>query len=170
VIVRPATADDAAALAAVHVRSWQVAYRGQVPQEHLDRLDPVRREQGWRQWIRDSRPPAGILVLDHEDDGVIGFVCFSPTRDPDADPAEVGEIQAIYLLPSRWGRGGGRLLMDAGVRRLREAGFRELTLWVLETNERARRFYESAGWQPDGSAKTDDSRGVPLVEVRYRRH
>ena len=167
-IVRPATVEDAAVLARVHVRTWQVAYRGQVPQEHLDRLDPVRREQGWRQWIRDGRPPAGILVLDHDDDGVIGFNCFAPSRDPDADPRTVGEVQAIYVLPSHWGQSGGKLLMEAGMRKLREAAFQEATLWVLETNERARHFYESVGWRPDGSAKTDDSRGFPLREVRYR--
>ncbi|MEV6492510.1 GNAT family N-acetyltransferase [Actinoplanes sp. NPDC051633] len=167
--VRPATMDDAAALAAVQVATWQVAYRGQVPQEHLDRMDPARREPGWRQWIRDARPPAGILVLDDEEHGVIGFNCFAPTRDQDDDPATVGEVQAIYLLPSRWGTGGGRLLMAAGVRRLTEAGFRELTLWVLDTNAQARRFYEAAGWGPDGASKVDDSRGFPMREVRYRR-
>jgi hypothetical protein len=43
-----------------------------------------------------------------------------------------------------------------------------VALWVLETNTRARRFYESGGWRADGSSKTANSRGFPLVEVRYR--
>ena len=60
--------------------------------------------------------------------------------------------------------------MNAALRRLADAGFREAVLWVLETNEAAQRFYEAGGWQPDGSVKSDDSRGFPLVEVRYRRH
>lgn len=41
------------------------------------------------------------------------------------------------------------------------------TLWVLETNERARRFYEIAGWLPDGATKTEMRGSVELREVRY---
>jgi hypothetical protein len=43
-----------------------------------------------------------------------------------------------------------------------------VTLWVLDTNERARRFYEARGWRADGTSKSDASRGSPVVEVRYR--
>jgi hypothetical protein len=58
--------------------------------------------------------------------------------------------------------------MEAGLRRLAEDGYREAILWVLATNDRARRFYEAGGWGVDGSTKSDDSRGLPLLEVRYR--
>ena len=167
-IIRSATVHDAGALAVVHVRSWQEAYHGKVPQEYLDQLDPAGREQGWREWIQQDRAPAGTLVLEHNRDGVIGLVNVSPSRDTDTDPRLVGEVQALYLLPEFWGQGAGRLLMDAAVHRLVRAGYREIILWVLETNGRARRFYEAAGWRADGSMKTDDSRGFPYVEVRYR--
>jgi GNAT superfamily N-acetyltransferase len=154
----------------VHVRTWQAAYRGQVPQEYLDTLDPAQRRQGWEQLIRNDHPPAGTLVLHHHTDGVIGFINVSPSRDPDTDPLAVGEVKAIYLLPAHWGRGGGSMLMNAGLRRLADAGYREAVLWVLETNQRARRFYEANGWHADGSVKADDSRGFCLVELRYRHH
>lgn len=157
--------DDADALATVHVRGWQAAYRGLMPQEHLDALDPVARVPGWRQWILGAD---GMLVL--EDAGrPIGFINVMPSRDSDTEPLRVGEVTAFYLLPEFWGRGGGRLLMQAGLRHLEEAAFREAILWVLATNTRARRFYAAAGWQADGAAKTDDSLGFPLAEVRYRR-
>jgi ribosomal protein S18 acetylase RimI-like enzyme len=165
--VRPATVHDAQALAVVRVRSWQATYRGQVPQEYLDALDPIQGRPAWEQWIQSDRPPAGTLVLHHPIDGVIGYVHVSPSRDPDTDPLTVGEVQAIYLLPEYWGQGIGKMLMNAGLRRLAEAGYREADLWVLETNHRARRFYEATGWHPDGTVKSDDSRGFPLIEVRY---
>jgi GNAT superfamily N-acetyltransferase len=168
--VRPATVSDAEALAVVHVRTWQAAYREDVPREYLDALDPARRRQGWEHWIRNDQPPAGTLVLHHHTDGVIGFINVSPSRDPDTDPLVVGEVKAIYLLPAHWRRGGGRMLMNAGLRRLADADYHEAILWVLETNQRARHFYEASGWHADGSVKTDDSRGFPLVEVRYRHH
>jgi len=166
--IRPATVSDAEALAMVHVRTWQEVYRGQVPQDYLDGLDPVRRRHGWEHWLGDPPQPGGILVLQHETAGVIGFATVSASRDPDADPRVTGEVKAIYVLPAHWGQGGGAMLMSAGLRRLAEAGFRAATLWVLGTNQQARRFYEAGGWRPDGTVKTDDSRGFPLVEVRYR--
>jgi GNAT superfamily N-acetyltransferase/catechol 2,3-dioxygenase-like lactoylglutathione lyase family enzyme len=169
VLVRPATTDDAAALGVVHVRSWQVAYRGQVPQEHLDRLDPRQRRLGWLRWLQDNPPPAAVLVAQDGSGEVVGFVNVAPSRDEDTDPRLVGEVQAVYVLPEHWGQGTGRLLMEAALRRLRVYGYREVTLWVLASNERARRFYEAGGWRPDGATKTDASRGFPLTEVRYRR-
>jgi len=59
--------------------------------------------------------------------------------------------------------------MDAVTEGLAGAGYRDATLWVLDSNDRARRFYALAGWAEDGAVKTDGSRGFPLREVRYRR-
>jgi len=42
-LLRPAQPADAAAVARVHVRSWQVAYRGLLPDEYLDGLQPEDR-------------------------------------------------------------------------------------------------------------------------------
>ncbi|WP_281420958.1 GNAT family N-acetyltransferase [Actinoplanes auranticolor] len=168
VIVRSATVDDALVLAVVQTRSWQEAYRGKVPQQHLDQLDPSRRRHGWLQLLQSDQAPAGTLVADHPDDGVVGFINVGPGEDTDTDPALVGQVRAIYILPEHWGRGAGRLLMNAGLDRLEAGGYREVVLWVLEANDRARRFYEAGGWQIDGASRTNDSRGAPLVEVRYR--
>jgi ribosomal protein S18 acetylase RimI-like enzyme len=168
VIVRLATVDDADAIAVVQVRTSQKAYRGKVPQAYLDQLDPSRRRKVWVQLLRLDHSSAGTFVVEHPVDGVVGFVHVSPSRDSDTDPRLVGEIQAVYVLPEHGGHGAGRLLMEAGLRRLAEAGYREVVLWVLQSNERARRFYEAGGWRADGSSKTDDSRGIALSEVRYR--
>ncbi len=42
-------------------------------------------------------------------------------------------------------------------------------LWVLEGNDRARRFYERQGWTSDDVTKTLDMDGLELHEVRYSR-
>ena len=56
---------------------------------------------------------------------------------------------------------------------MRSAGFRRATLWVIEENAEARRFYEAAGWRPDGLAKRGPMGGFPglpvVNEVRYVR-
>ncbi|MCU7725219.1 GNAT family N-acetyltransferase [Actinoplanes sp. KI2] len=167
-IVRDATTADVEALADVHVQTWREAYRGKVPQQYLDQMDPAQRQRGWRQ-ILQNPGPATILVAEHESQGIVGFIRVSPSRDNDTDPGRVGEVQALYRLPEHWGQGVGRLLMDAGLRWLAESGYPENVLWVLATNDRARRFYEAGGWRPDGATKTDDSRGFALFEIRYRR-
>jgi hypothetical protein len=59
--------------------------------------------------------------------------------------------------------------MAAALECLGEAGFEQVILWVLDSNARALRFYQAGGWRADGAAKHDDSFGVPMTEVRYRR-
>jgi hypothetical protein len=50
----PASVADADEIGAMHVRSWQGAYRGLMPQEYLDQLDPASRADRWRQILRDG--------------------------------------------------------------------------------------------------------------------
>ncbi len=76
---------------------------------------------------------------------------------------------SIYVHPDHWDSGVGARLHDAAMQALRECGFREATLWVLDINERARLFYERRGWFNDGGIKHEERDGVPLVEWRYRR-
>ena len=60
-------------------------------------------------------------------------------------------------------------LPDTTLARARERRFKTLTLWVLEDNPRARRFYEAVGFTPDGATKSEKLReDVVLHEVRYR--
>lgn len=163
--MRSAGAADASAIAAVHVRSWQGTYRGQLPDDYLDSLSIHRRSEVWTRILAETDlPRAGAFVLEDGNE-IVGFTHFCPSRDPDT-PA-TGELTAIYLLPEVWGRGGGRLLLEAAMTNLRKAGFRRATLWVLSTNARARCFYEHMGWSPDGAVKTDDRRSFGLVEIRY---
>jgi GNAT superfamily N-acetyltransferase len=167
--VRRAAPADAAPIAVVHVRSWQGAYRGLLPQEYLDGLDPADRTDRWRRALeRDDWPAAGTLVA-VSDGQVGGFANFGPTRDADAGASRVGEIAAIYVLPEAWGTGLGRGLMTAALSQLAAGGYETAALWVLDSNARARRFYDRAGWTADGSAKQDHIAGAPVTEVRYRR-
>jgi L-amino acid N-acyltransferase YncA len=162
--VRLASLADVDAIARVHVRSWQVAYRGQLPDELLDNLSAERRVEAWRRTLESSGP---VLVADR-DGVVVGFASVGPSRDEDAHPAD-GELHAIYVDPPEWDSGVGRALMDRAVAELRRLGYRQAILWVLEPNRRARRFYEIAGWAADGGRKIEEQAGVEFREVRYRR-
>lgn len=164
--VRDATPDDARAVAEVHVRTWQAAYRGLVPDDYLDRLSVERRETGWRDTLSAELPEVFTLVAE-ADGRVVGFAGGGPSRDEDVDDT-TGELYAIYALPEWWGTEVGAALLEDAITRLR-TGYARATLWVLAGNARARRFYEKAGWRADGTTKDDDRWGdFVLREVRYR--
>jgi GNAT superfamily N-acetyltransferase len=168
--VRAATRDDAVAIATVHVRSWQVAYRGQLPNELLASLSVERRTGWWGEgWWSQDNARRELLVAEN-DGAIVGFAAVGPSRDDDATDT-IGEVYAIYADPGAWGRGVGRRLMKRAVDELRTVGFAQATLWVLESNQRARRFYGIAGWQTDGGRRTErlQQGEAEAVEVRYRR-
>ncbi len=147
--IRPEINDDIDAVVAMHIRTWQKAYRGMLPDEVLDHLDPVI----WAQRRREHRANPGSTSLVAEEDGtIVGFVHFGPDRE---DPV-LGEIYAIYVDPDRWGSGVGDRLMT---RALDSLPHREVRLWVLEQNERALRFYRRYGLHPDGTRSTYTPRG-----------
>ena len=165
--VRRASPGDVGALAEVHVRAWQEAYPGLVPQDYLDALSVDDRALQWTRMLAETDwPRCGTFVL--EDRGaVVGFVHLRPSEDDDASD-DVGEVAALYVRAGAWGRGGGRALLSAATAELGRAGCTSVTLWVLGTNERARCFYERCGWVPDGGEKVHDWVTFVADDVRYR--
>ena len=173
VLTRPATVEDADAIGAVHVRAWQVGYRGQLPDAYLDGLSIDARQAGWRRGLAEVPSDRPVLVAEDPSDGhVCGWTSVGPLRPDgcaDLDAATTGELWALNLEPEAWGRGIATALMAAAVAQLQAAGHDEAILWVLVTNARARRFYEREGWAADGATKVDVHDGIELREVRYRR-
>jgi len=151
------------------VETWQAAYRGLLPDEYLDSLtaELERRVASWERQIAEAANRRWIQIVAQDETGIVGFVTCGPLEDPTPDPG-VGEVYAIYVHPRAWSQGVGRQLFVRAAELLRVVGYREAVLWVLETNVRARRFYEIAGWHPDGATKTEHRGTVELREVRYR--
>ena len=165
--IRPATVDDAAGVARVHVAAWQVAYRGQVPDSFLNGLSVEQRTAAWIDIIAQTAwPERGLLVAEDDQGDIVGFAHVSANRDDDAEPG-TGEVTAIYIAPDAWRAGIGRALLESASSQLLDAGFTRATLWVLDTNHRARQFYEHLGWRPDGAVKVDDRGAFSLNEYRY---
>ena len=163
--VRIGDVADAAAIAAVHVRSWRAVYRGIMPDEILDRLDVGERTAMWSRIL--SSPEADVIVVEDERQGIAGFCALIRARDADLD-GSTGEVAAIYVDPERWRSGRGAALITEAHARAKRRGFVVLTLWVLEENQRARRFYEAVGFRPDGAERVEDEDGFAACEIRYR--
>ncbi len=164
-VVREATLDDARAIAEVHVRTWQGAYRGIVDQAILDAMSVDERARRWRSWFGgDGESELKHVYVAEDERVIVGFVGAGSCRDADASPA-VGEVHAIYVLPTSWNHRVGLSLMQTALEALRVV-YSEAKLWVLEGNVRARRFFERGGWYADGTSQFLEGLGVD--EVRYR--
>lgn len=161
--IRRATAKDAETVGRIHVESWNVAYRGIMPDEFIAQTDLAYRTNFWAKRIADPEWP--VFIIDEEGHSV-AFCQMIPSPDPDVDPTRVGHITSLHALPHLRGRGYGTALVDHVRAELKQRGFAELTLWVLEENLQARRFYERYGFRLDGGTRTYPKTDVP--EVRYR--
>lgn len=162
-LVRNALLEDAEDIARIHVRAWQAAYRGLVPDTFLDRMSVPKRAAQWRERLTAS-PRATRIVLDH--DQLAGFASFGPSTDPDPPPGTT-ELKTLYLDPVAWGRGLGSLLWTHIARELAATPVATVTLWVFAANPRARHFYAQQGFAPDGATQTHSFDGTELLEVRY---
>ena len=188
--IRELTAADGPAVAEVRRASWQAAYTGIIRQALLDQA--VARPSGL---LRPAPWRRTVVAVSDGGHVAVGYAAFGPERSlqesvpivprasaraaagqPPAVPTlteaglagQVGEVYALYVAPDWWSTGTGRSLMSCAVTALTEAGYGRAVLWVLEANARARRFYEKAGWAPDGASNILDGLGG-VVEVRYTR-
>lgn len=159
---RPATAEDAAAIARVHVASWNAAYRGVIADGALDALTEDRLTPEWRRAVETGD---GVVAVVEDSGTVAGYARYGPARDGDLDHEEWAEIFGFYVDPAAWGRGAGRTLMEHVTDDLRDRGFRDACLWVVQVNERAQAFYRALGFAPDGR---DDKLCIGAPEYRFR--
>jgi len=196
--IRPAEAADAYAIAQVRAQTWRAAYAGVIPDQTLADLtapEAVRREAQWRAEhsmdglliaeapapdatapdataAPDAKAPEAAAPAAAE---IIGFTAFGPERGEDDRPDQPGpsdqdraELYALYVLPRHWCSGVGRALVDRALALAAEAGYADISLWVLEGNERGRRFYEQAGFAGTGESAALSRLGG-VSGIRYRR-
>jgi ribosomal protein S18 acetylase RimI-like enzyme len=161
ILVREATARDAAGIARVHVESSRAAHAGLLPAATLSVFTFERRRETWAVTLAGG----GEFVYVAEEGGrVVGFASGGAERAGDAEFD--GELYAVYILPGEQRRGSGRRLTLAVAGRLAAEGFRAMLLWVLEGNEPARRFYESLGGARVRRKRDERAGGAP-AEVAY---
>ncbi len=161
------TLGDCAPVAEIRVRGWQQAYAGLIPQAYLDAMDVAQDAERRRAHFM-AGGGAVNLVAGTPDATVTGWACYGPCRDEGARPGSA-ELYALYVHPGRVGTGIGGALLAEVTARASADGFGEMTLWVLKENLRARRFYERAGFGPDGAEEPFEAGGAVVPEVRYVR-
>src|ERR1022692_2984138 len=100
--------EDAIAVARVHVRSWQAAYRTLLPDDYLDHLRPEDRAEHYDFATLDPGKPRTVVAT--EEESIIGFATTAPSREPDLP--NHAELSALYVDPEHWGRRVGVALLS----------------------------------------------------------
>lgn len=139
--VRGARVGDAKALAEIFRESWLTAYRGIIPQPHLDAILRRRTQDWWRQAVRASER---MLVLEVAG-AIVGYATFGPSR---IRSSKSGEIYEIYLSPAHQGQGFGEHLFEACRHMLDLLRLDGLIVWALADNTNACDFYWRRGGRP----------------------
>ena len=137
-----------------------------LPRDFLETLSVDTREQNWHHMLKRS---SYTNFVAESSNTIIGIASLGAARDEDLDRDKVGELYLIYLLKNYWGQGIGKALWLKALEDLKEKGYQEAMLWVLEDNTRAQRLYEAAGFKSDGAKKTESLGNTVLNEIRYRR-
>jgi ribosomal protein S18 acetylase RimI-like enzyme len=102
------------------------------PKQYTYPTDAVRRR--WRRLLRDRRVHIRVLEEYGKPAGLVAW----DTR---------GQLRHLAVSPRYANQGHGSLLLQYATEELMATGTRELFLWVLEDNLKARGFYRSRGWR-----------------------
>ncbi len=150
VSVRIAWGDDAAAIAALQVRAWAVAYAGLVPADALP-ADADAVAGAWRASLAASKDARNRVLVALERNRVVGFAITGPASDPDCDPVVDAELSELTLDPEERGKGHGSRLLQAAVDTMRADRFTRAVTWTMASDDAVRTFLTEAGWAPDGA-------------------
>jgi hypothetical protein len=107
--IRPARMQDVPEIAVVHVRSWQAAYRGLLPQAYLDGLDPAQRIGQWERHAAQAAGRAGGSMYGRQ----YWPVSFRDRRHSAELVRLVARTPRPAGSPLRWARGGAAWLVSA---------------------------------------------------------
>lgn len=166
-LIRTAIHAYAGDIGRIHLRSRQLAYQTILPGDDL----PSSSIEKWvRRWEQNLAGPSSVETLVAQyDRTIVGFASTGPSRDPDAVSGVTAEVWALYVDPEHWGQAIGWRLWNRARSRLREQGYLDVTLWAIEGNARARRFYERQGFSLEpGRLQRIELLNTMVPQVRYR--
>jgi ribosomal protein S18 acetylase RimI-like enzyme len=187
IAIRPAAAADEPIITQIRRETWLAAYAQIIDPEIIERVTAPR--AGASAGPRPDRTSLVAVASPGADIAaagvIVGYASFGPERtvasvasvgsgtppgalSPAGLAGETGELYALYVAPAHWSTGAGRALTDAALDGLRAVGYRRVVLWTLIENARARRFYDKAGFAPDGATNVLAALGK-VEELRYAR-
>ena len=138
-IIRPAGAEDAGRIAALHCESWRDAYAHVLDPAYLAGPIEADRQTLWTGRLAEPEPGQMVHVAETSDQPVAGFICLFR----DSDPRWGSLIDNLHVRPALRGQNIGERLIKAAVAVLDP--HQPFHLWVFEDNAAGLRFYERLG-------------------------
>jgi len=160
ITLREAVPADAAAIAALHLRSWQTAYRGILPNHYIDGALRDDLAAQWHIAFADRRQ--GLVLLAEAETQLIGFIAV--WRDGGAGQPAL--IDNLHVDPARRGGGLGRRILGVAMRRLAAGRCPGAYLWVFAANRRTIALYDRLGGTA-GERATKPVGGHLVAMIRY---
>ena len=145
--IRRATDADVLPMAKVHIVCWLETYPGMLPDPMLARLSIADEAIRWQRMLGRPRTRGETVAFVADEQGtIVGYgSCHEQRVGLLHRRGFTGEISELYALRNSQRKGVGSRLVEAMAGALIERGHRGMSLWVLEQNGPARRFYESVG-------------------------
>lgn len=163
ITIRLAVPADAPDMAEIHMRSWEAAYKDIIPEEYI-REKNAGRTALWERILGSINTTQYIIKKDGKTAGMMGI---GASRDENAGD-DTYELMGLYLLPEYFRQGIGTQAMEFAFDMTRVLGKKHMTVWLLEDNLNAKRFYKKCGFISDGN-KREQNFGKPLNSIRMRR-
>jgi ribosomal protein S18 acetylase RimI-like enzyme len=151
VAIRPATPDDAAAIARLHVETHRATYAPLID----GRYDAPSFDARLVEWRAILTGP-GVSFVATEQESIVGV-----------GHADGDRIEPLHVAPSHHRRGIGRALMRHMLEGLRARSAPTAVFNVLALNTRAIAFYEALGARRIGMETMSDA-PMPYQDIVYR--
>lgn len=162
--IRAAGLADAVAIAQLHTRSWQSAYRGILRDDFLQGPLAENRRALWHSRLAASDRADQFVLVDDEAGAIRGFAC----AYLEADPQWGCLLDNLHVVADLKGQGLGRRLVRAVAEQVwRRNSLGRLHLWAYEQNLAARRFYERLGGVDTQRRAEPALDGTQVNAVRY---
>jgi len=165
IVIRPARADDAEAIARVRVDSWRETYHGMIPQAYLDAMKIEESRMLWEKVLTAGSTAVSVFVAERGAE-IVGFGSGNMLAEP--KHGFDAELSAVYVRREFQRAGiGRRLVAETSVAlSQRERGASGLIVWVIAGNKGARAFFERMGAElvVEQAFQWD---GMDLVEAGY---
>jgi RimJ/RimL family protein N-acetyltransferase len=157
----PASMEDFAAMSRIHAQGWRTTYPEDVPADYMEEV--ITDDHWTEQFHKEQASGKGHCLMLCRDDVPVSCLTYGAVRVGTVSVQSLphtisaqgyegwGEILTFYSDPKETGKGYGGLLLEEALNRLREEGYSNVYVFVLDKNERSRAFYERHGFRWDGT-------------------
>lgn len=160
--IRKATILDVNDISRIHALSWKAAYKGMVPQDFLDNLKEDFWVSTFENWMSNNAITVQII---YDKNLPVGCISYGKSRDTLLQ--DWAEIVSIYVIPNYFNKGFGKELLKTALTDIKNMGYKNAYLWVLNENIKAQNFYKNKGFSATDNKVACEISGKELIDFRY---